>query len=360
MIALSIFTSYRIHSIYSLRLFNDPIAVLFFYIALNLFLDRRWTLGSIFYSIAVGVKMNILLYAPAILLLYITSLGFFKTIFQLAMCGIVQLILGAPFLMTYPIEYIKGSFDLGRVFEHKWTVNYRFLTRELFEDKMFHLTLLVLHIILLIVVYKPCLIFFKNYARLRKVQQQFEPQIAAENREIEELIRKKMKRVAIKTSEKDEELSEDQKKFIKSFEKGMKQKFGDSQPPKPQPKAEEDLKKVEIHFDQCTQLALLPIFLVNFIGIAFARSLHYQFYIWYFHSLPHLVWFTNFHTSFKILLLFLIEYCWNQYPSTNYSSLLLHVCHTFILGAVIIKMYRETFLARKVIDKFSNEEPKDK
>jgi alpha-1,3-mannosyltransferase len=158
-----------------------------------------------------------------------------------------------------------------------------------------------------------------------------------------------MKRVAIKTSEKDTEMTDEQKNFLKSFEKGMKQKFGDSQP-KPQPKIEEDPKKVEIHFDQCTQLALLPIFLVNFIGVACSRSLHYQFYIWYFHSLPHLVWFTNFHTSFKILLLFLIEYCWNQYPSTNYSSLLLHVCHTFMLVGVIFKLYKETFLARKVIN----------
>lgn len=349
--ALSVFTSYRIHSIYALRLFNDPIAVLFFYIALNLFLDRRWTLGSIFYSIAVGVKMNILLYAPAILMFYITSLGLVKSIMQLAICGIVQLILGAPFLMTYPVEYIRGSFDFGRIFDHKWTVNYRFLPQELFEDKTFHLILLVVHLILLIVVYKPCIIFFKNYARLRTVQKNFEPQIAAENREIDELIKKKMKRVAIKTSEKDEELTEDQKKFIKSFEKGMKQKFGDSQSkPAPPPVEEEDPKKVEIHFDQCTQLALLPIFLINFIGIACSRSLHYQFYIWYFHSLPHLVWVTNFHTSFKILLLFLIEYCWNQYPSTNYSSLLLHACHTFLLFGIIVKIYHDTFLARKAID----------
>ena len=40
------FTSYRIHSIFVLRLFNDPIAIILAYVAINYFLDGRWTLGS--------------------------------------------------------------------------------------------------------------------------------------------------------------------------------------------------------------------------------------------------------------------------------------------------------------------------
>lgn len=326
-----------------------------FYASLNLFMDRRWTLGSVFFSIAVGVKMNVLLFAPAILILYITSLGYLKTILQLAICAAIQLLIGAPFLLTYPMEYIKGSFDLGRIFEHQWTVNYRFLPVALFEDKIFHFTLLALHVLLLILVAKPCIVFFKNYARLRALQNQFQPQIAAENRAIDEMVKQKKKKTAEKKKlqEKDEDMTEEQKDFLKSFEKGMKQKFGDLKQTKPQELPEEDPKKVEIHFDQCTQLALLPIFLSNFIGIVCARSLHYQFYVWYFHSLPYLVWFTNYHTSFKILLLFLIEHCWNVYPSTIFTSLLLHASHIFLMGGIIVKLFKETNMARRVIDEDS-------
>jgi alpha-1,3-mannosyltransferase len=319
------------------------------YASLNLFLDRKWNVGSVIFSLAVGVKMNILLFAPAILMLYLTSLGFMKTILQLSICAVVQLVIGAPFLLTYPFSYIKGSFDLGRIFEHKWTVNYRFLDRALFENSTFHIGLLGLHLTLLTLVARPCYIFFQNYARLRKLQAQFEPQIAAENREIENLARKKMKKMKAKASDESGELTSDQKNFLKSFEKGLKNQFGEKSHPVEEVKEDdEEPKKVEIHFDQCVQLALLPIFLVNFIGIVCARSLHYQFYVWYFHSLPYLSWFTDYHTSFKILILFLIEFCWNQYPSTNFSSVLLHACHTILLSGVIYKIFKETRLARKV------------
>lgn len=349
LVVLSVFTSYRIHSIYTLRLFNDPIAILLLYAALNLFMDRRWTLGSILFSLGVGVKMNILLFAPAILMLYLTSLGYMKTIAQLSICAVVQLIIGAPFLLTYPVQYIKGSFDVGRVFEHKWTVNYRFLSVAVFENTLFHIILLGIHLGLLVIIAKPCWIFFKNYARLRSLQAQFQPQLDAENREIEELVKQKMKRVKTKVTEQETELTEEQKGFLKSFEKGLKDQFGNT-PPQPElmePAIEEDSKKIEIHFDQCVQLALLPIFLVNFIGVICSRSLHYQFYVWYFHSLPYLSWFTDYHKSFKILILLLIEFCWNQYPSTIFSSILLHVCHVILLAGVVKKLFRETRLARE-------------
>lgn len=41
--------SYRIHSIFVLRLFNDPVAMMLLFAALNLFIDGHWTLGCSVY-----------------------------------------------------------------------------------------------------------------------------------------------------------------------------------------------------------------------------------------------------------------------------------------------------------------------
>uniref|UniRef100_A0A336MWU3 dolichyl-P-Man:Man5GlcNAc2-PP-dolichol alpha-1,3-mannosyltransferase n=1 Tax=Culicoides sonorensis TaxID=179676 RepID=A0A336MWU3_CULSO len=342
-LVITAFTSYRVHSIYVLRLFNDPIAVLFMYAALNLFMDQKWTLGSVMFSVAVSIKMNILLFAPALLLFYITNLGYKETFKQLTICAIVQLVLGSPFLVTYPVEYIKGSFDLGRIFEHKWTVNYRFLPRHIFEDKKFHLALLVLHLILLGVFASPAYKYFMNYFRLRQLQKQLQPQIDAENRQVKLRQKNKKKSKAPSKNETEEELSKDQEEFLKSFEKGIKKMSGTSNATSQVqnvPDEEHQQKSYSVHFDQATQLALLPLFLSNFIGIVCARSLHYQFYIWYFHSLPYLLWSTPFSTNVRFLLLFLIEFCWNTYPSTDFSSGLLHACHLVVLIGVGKSMFK--------------------
>jgi alpha-1,3-mannosyltransferase len=41
------------------------------------------------------------------------------------------------------------------------------------------------------------------------------------------------------------------------------------------------------------------LFECNFIGIAFARSLHFQFFTWYFYTLPFLLWSTNYPTIIR-------------------------------------------------------------
>ncbi|CAM2119316.1 unnamed protein product [Caretta caretta] len=76
------------------------------------------------------------------------------------------------------------------------------------------------------------------------------------------------------------------------------------------------------------------LFTSNFIGICCSRSLHYQFYVWYFHTLPYLLWCTpagKLSHLLRVLILGLIELSWNTYPSTLCSSAFLHVCHGMIL-----------------------------
>lgn len=48
-----------------------------------------------------------------------------------------------------------------------------------------------------------------------------------------------------------------------------------------------------------TEKALLILFTGNFIGILCARSLHFQFYCWYFHTLPFLLWQVSSHSLIR-------------------------------------------------------------
>uniref|UniRef100_A0A8C1EHZ4 Dol-P-Man:Man(5)GlcNAc(2)-PP-Dol alpha-1,3-mannosyltransferase n=1 Tax=Cyprinus carpio carpio TaxID=630221 RepID=A0A8C1EHZ4_CYPCA len=257
--------SYRIHSIFVLRLFNDPVAMMLLFGAINLFLDGRWTLGCALYSLAVSVKMNVLLFAPGLLFLLLCEFGLWKALPKLSLCAGIQLVLGLPFLLVNPVGYVSRAFDLGRQFLFKWTVNWRFLTEDVFLSRYFHLVLLSAHIITLV------LFALKRWKRSGN----------------------SIWSILTDPSE----------------------------------------RKETVHKLNIIQTVLV-LFTSNFIGMCFSRSLHYQFYVWYFHTLPYLLWsggVKKLAHLLRVLILGLIELSWNTYPSTNYSSLSLHVCHFIIL-----------------------------
>ncbi|TFK27356.1 dolichyl-P-Man:Man(5)GlcNAc(2)-PP-dolichyl mannosyltransferase [Coprinopsis marcescibilis] len=76
------------------------------------------------------------------------------------------------------------------------------------------------------------------------------------------------------------------------------------------------------------------LFTSNLVGILFARSLHYQFYSWYAQSIPFLAWRTKYPLPLRIALLVGIEYAWNVYPSTKFSSGILLVANSLLLVGV--------------------------
>ncbi|XDV27952.1 hypothetical protein PO909_031393 [Leuciscus waleckii] len=257
--------SYRIHSIFILRLFNDPVAMMLLFGAINLFLDGHWTLGCAMYSLAVSVKMNVLLFAPGLLFLLLSEFGLWKTLPKLTLCAVIQLLLGLPFLLVNPLGYVSRAFDLGRQFLFKWTVNWRFLPEDVFLNRYFHLVLLLAHITTLL------LFALKRWKRSGN--------------------------------------------SIWSILKDPSER-------------KETVQKLDADH------TVLVLFTSNFIGMCFSRSLHYQFYVWYFHTLPYLLWsggVKKLAHLLRVLILGLIELSWNTYPSTNYSSLSLHVCHLIIL-----------------------------
>jgi alpha-1,3-mannosyltransferase len=119
--------SKRVHSIYVLRLFNDGITMFFFYISLYCMIRNQWNIGCIFFSIAVSIKMNILLYAPGLLLLLLhVSNNLYHVIYRIFIfCAVPQLIFGLPFLLHHPIHYIHKAFEFDRTFFYIWTVNWK-------------------------------------------------------------------------------------------------------------------------------------------------------------------------------------------------------------------------------------------
>ncbi|KAM8954100.1 dol-P-Man:Man(5)GlcNAc(2)-PP-Dol alpha-1,3-mannosyltransferase [Pelodytes ibericus] len=257
--------SYRVHSIFLLRLFNDPVAMVILFFSINLLLQDHWNWGCFFYSLAVSVKMNILLLAPGLLYLLLCRFGLLRTVPKLGICGLLQVVLALPFLLENPAGYLHRSFDFGRQFIFKWTVNWRFLPESVFQHRAFHLALLISHLV--------ALVLFCLY-RWHKSGQNILSLLKDPGR-----------------------------------------------------------RKTPSHRLSANKI-IFVLFSSNFLGVMFSRSLHYQFYVWYFHSLPYLLWCTD-TTALpglaKILILGLIELSWNTFPSTSFSSGALHLCHAAIL-----------------------------
>ncbi|XP_047731357.1 dol-P-Man:Man(5)GlcNAc(2)-PP-Dol alpha-1,3-mannosyltransferase isoform X4 [Prionailurus viverrinus] len=195
--------SYRVHSIFVLRLFNDPVAMALLFLSINLLLAQRWGWGCCCFSLAVSVKMNVLLFAPGLLFLLLMQFGFRGALPKLGICAVLQD--GGK----YPVA-VEGSL----------------------------------------------------------------------------------------------------------------QKEGSTTAPHTQ------------SYPLNHEKIISTLFTSNFIGICFSRSLHYQFYVWYFHTLPYLLWATPARWLthlLRLLVLGLIELSWNTYPSTSCSSAALHICHAVIL-----------------------------
>jgi alpha-1,3-mannosyltransferase len=81
------------------------------------------------------------------------------------------------------------------------------------------------------------------------------------------------------------------------------------------------------------EYVVYTLFISNFIGIAFARTLHYQFYSWYFHSLPLLLLNTKLPALIMVIMLGSIEYSFNVFPATPLSSGILQCSHLLLLVA---------------------------
>ncbi|KAH7103723.1 glycosyltransferase family 58 protein [Auriculariales sp. MPI-PUGE-AT-0066] len=138
--------SKRLHSIFALRMFNDCWAVVVAQASVLAFGVGFDHLACVLYSLALSVKMSVILYLPAVLLILFKRRGLMRGATLVATIVQLQVLLGLPFLRTHPREYLAGAFDLSRVFLYKWTVNWRFVPEDVFLSRPFATTLLLGHV----------------------------------------------------------------------------------------------------------------------------------------------------------------------------------------------------------------------
>ncbi|KAI9001789.1 ALG3 protein [Hyaloraphidium curvatum] len=268
--------SKRLHSIYVLRLFNDPWAMFFLYCALLAMVRGRWRGSAVLYSLAVSIKMNVLLFAPAFGVLHLVANGLAESIINGLSFLLIQILLSLPFMLHNARSYLARSFELSRVFLYKWTTNWKFFDEATFLSPSFARLLLLAHAGLLLVL------------------------------------------LPLWTSR-----------------RPWRSLLSWARPPFPRPSADRILS------------AMLTS---NLAGILCARSLHYQFYSWYAHAVPYLLFFADLERALGFLgsaaglaaaLLRIgawavLEWTWNVYPATAVSSAAMVVVNGGVLAACIL------------------------
>ena len=295
--------SKRLYSIYVLRLFNDCFATVGI-VAMVMLLQLVANLSAAMsastkfllcaaaadlYSLALSVKMNVLLFLPAFVFVvyFLLDEQLHKLLAVLLVIPLIQVLVGWHFLLPLFWDdetcrlrrnYLTNAFDFSRQFLYKWTVNWRFVPEEVFLSSRFATLLLMGHVTVLL--------FFlvTRFASRRVIGKSF----AA-------LLKDAVALPLAKTI----------------APQNMIARPGSG-----------------------PRLILLIFAVTNLIGVLFARSLHYQFLAWYCWLLPFLLHAAGCNVFVGVPLFLAHEWCWNVYPSTNTSSMLLVVLLSVILLGV--------------------------
>ncbi|DBB15846.1 TPA: hypothetical protein ACH3X3_004039 [Trebouxia sp. C0006] len=264
--------SKRVKSIFLLRMFNDGVTTLLVNIALLLLIRRKWRWSLVVFSAALSVKMNVLLLAPPVAVILLQAAPWKDILLGALAAVVLQLMLGLPFLLQHPRLYLSKAFEFSRIFLLKWSVNWAFLPEDIFCSKALAGCLLGAHLSLLLL--------FAHYKWCK------------EDGGLLRLLLRRLK--------------------------------GQGQP-------EMTLKQDSAEQADSAKRMLAVVFSGNLIGIACARTLHFQFYSWYFHSVPLLLWHAEMFSPLRIVVFVCIEVVWNTFPPATWSSACLLFCHLTML-----------------------------
>ena len=268
--------SKRIHSIFLLRMFNDCPTMVLLYLSILLFSYKKFFWGIMIWTLALSIKMNALLVLPAILLVLVVHKGWIKAIVYLVLSAAAQYGIGFPFISFDANAYRAASFNFSRVFKQKWSVNFKWVPC---DPLPIHLETLL----------EDCTGLFssKEFGLWMLISQLLVLSIFAW--------------------------------FWVQKAGGVTRLF----------------KSTCIPYSP--EYLIKIFFITNFVGIAFARSLHFQFYIWYFHTLLFLVVDLRCLPSLlKPILLLCVELSWNPWKGESST-----VCFLLLFNKVRIIKYEE-------------------
>lgn len=249
--------SKRLHSIFLLRLFNDCFAALALFTAIYFYQRKIFTIGSVAFSFGVGIKMSLLLGAPAIGIILVQVLPFKRAANALFLMAQVQFTLAVPFLSNAR-GYLARSFELSRVFLYKWTVNWRFVGEDRFLSREFATALIILHLTLL------ATFVWTRWSRPSGLS-------------VPALISTALNPLPTEIQQ-------------------------------------------QIYLDTTPTFIMTAILTSMAVGMLCARSLHYQFYAYIAWSTPFLLWKSGLHPALIYTVWVAQEWAWNVYPSTDTSS----------------------------------------
>ena len=253
------------------RLFNDIFSMIYMYSCIYFLIKYRknsFFIATLLYSIAISAKINTLLFLPGIAYIYIKAKGPLFLISQLIFIVFFQFFVGLPFILHNPANYFNKSFDFSRNFEFSESLNWQMIPESIFSNRIFHKTLLTLHVLLLLLF---LLLKWEKPANLMDFFRKMRLNAWGLNAELRPLNKNFMIRV---------------------------------------------------------------VFICNLIGILCCRSIHYQFLVWYFSTLPFLVWQTKLPIYLKVGMMLSFNYGWSYQRSSSKSIFLLvfHLSLLFLLA----------------------------
>lgn len=283
-VMLPLFLSKRIRSVFVLRLFGDCWTVLFVYAAISFIAWRRqWLVGCLCFSIAVSLKMSAILFAPGLLYVMLRCLPLNRVVLYLSVCALWQVIVGLPFLLHNPAAYVSGAFNFKHAFGQEVSINFQNINTSVFYSPIFAYSLLGCTAGSWILLW-----------RLRWSKMSYLTPMEA--RLVRPVIPDGLQRPQLASS-------------LASYAE-----VGDKADALSE--AEEQAVFAQV---------VLTLFESNMVGVIFAKSLHFQFFSWFFFSVPYILHYTTLPHILRIGAFALIRQSFDSPFPTPLSSTLLQI-----------------------------------